>query len=367
MAKKTHSLATSEPRIAVLRTSDRGSFKRCRRRWGWQSALKQNLTTKNNPSYYWIGTGGHFALEDYYGYNRFLHPVEALHAYVDACKAQQRKQKFGLPDDWQEQATLCEGILENYLMWIQSRDEYETVWIDGKPQVEITCHIPLDIPPPPGFDSVAYQFTLDRLVKCEGEYWILDWKFYKSFGQGGLEFDQQMSAYIWAAEAVFPFDIAGGILHEFRKELPNEPRILSTGKISTAEHQGTTHGLYRDALVRLYGDVERAPSANIKCLNNLAASESEDRDDFIRRSRTRRTKAQMQAEGTKIMMEVVDMCNPDLPLYPNPTRDCSWDCSLQDICLMMDRDDDWEFQLKETTVSREEENYGWRHYLKYPE
>jgi len=352
--------------IAVLRTSDRGAFKRCRRRWGWQSALRQNLTTRDNPSYYWIGSGGHFALEDFYGYNRYQHPVEALHAYVAACKEQQRRHKYGLPDDWQDQATLCEGILENYLMWCTTRDPYETVWINNVPQVEVTCHIPLDVAPPPGFDRLVYQFTLDRLVKVEGEYWILDWKFYKSFSQGGLEFDQQMSAYIWAAQAVFPFEIAGGILHEFKKDLPSAPRILANGKISTAEHQSTTYGLYRDALIRLYGDVGRAPQTNVNCLNELAARETPDRDDFIRRSRTRRTPEQIRAEGTKILMEVEDMCNPNLPLYPNPTRDCSWDCNLQDICLMMDRDDDWEHQLQEATVQRTEENTEWRQYLKAP-
>jgi len=350
-------------RIAVVRTSDRGTFKRCRRKWGWGSPLRQNRGTKDNPSYFWIGTGGHFALEDYYGHNHFGHPVEAFRAYVRACKQVERKEGYGLPDDWEEQSTLCEGILDNYLMWLSNREDYETVWIKGEPQVEITCHIPLPVEPPPGFDKVVYQFTLDRLVKLEREYWILDWKFYKSFGQGDLAFDQQMSAYIWAAQSMFEFPIAGGILNEFKKTLPTPPRILSTGKISSAKNQTTTHGLYREALIDLYGEASRAPTANIRCLNELASRESADRDDFIKRTKTRRTELQQRAEGTKILMEIEDMCNPNLPLYPNPTRDCSWDCGLRDVCLMMDRDDDWEFQLDELTIQRTEESGRWRKHL----
>ncbi len=303
-------------------------------------------------------------MEDYYGYNIYQHPVEAFRAYVGACKRLYQRERHGLPDDWEEQSTLAEGILEYYLLWATNRDEYKTVWIDGKPQVEITCHIPLPVTPPPGFDKVVYQFTLDRLVEIEGEYWILDWKFYKSFGTGDLEYDQQLSAYIWAAAAVFELPIAGGILHEFKKTIPKQPLILASGKISTNKKQGTTHGLYRDALINLYGDVSKAPHGNVGCLNDLAAQESEDRDNFIKRSRTSRTELQQQAEGTKILMECEDMCNPDLPLYTNATRDCSWDCNLKEVCLMIDRDDDWSEQLEDSTIQRTEVSDSWRKYLK---
>lgn len=358
------------PGKAVIRTSDRSLFKRCRRKWGWGSGLRQNLRIRDSASYFWLGSGGHYALEDYHGYNRHQHPVEAFQAYVEACKTFHSKHKYGLPDDWEEQSTLCEGILEYYLIWAENRDTYKTVWIDGVPQVEIRCEIPLtsyinpELLKVSNFDEVVYQFTFDRLVEVEDEYWILDWKFYKAFSQSSLEYDQQMSAYIWGAATMFDKPIAGAILHEFRKELASPPKVLSTGKLSTAKHQKTTHRLYRDALVKLYGDVEKAPRGCVSVLNDLGNRETEDRDDFIKRTRTRRTEMQQQAEGTKILMEIEDMINPDLPLYTNATRDCSWDCSLQDVCLMMDRDDDWSSLLSDITVSRDEEFDQWRQHLK---
>lgn len=357
-------------RKAVIRTSDRGLFKRCRRKWSWHSGLKRNLSVKDTPSYFWIGTGGHFALEDYHGYNYFGHPVEAFNAYVDACKRFARKHKFGLPTDWEEQQELGQGILEHYLIWMQHREHHETVWIDGEPQVEIKCEIPLPIPEHvlerSGYDEVVYQLTLDRLVEVDDEYWITDYKFYKQFGQGSLDFDAQMSAYIWGAQTIFDKPIAGAILHEFVKKVPNDPKILGTGKISHASTQGTTHRLYREALIHMYGDVEKAPKQNLNCLNDLAHRESADRDDFIKRTKTRRTELQQQATGTYILMEAADMIDPDLPLYPNFTRDCSWDCSLQDICMMIDRDDNWELLLEELTISDDEEQEAWRHHLVLP-
>jgi hypothetical protein len=357
-------------RKAVIRTSDRAGFKRCRRKWNWHSGIRRNLRVKDTPSYFWIGTGGHYALEDYHGYNLFGHPVEAFNAYVEACKAFSRKHGYGLPDDWEEQQTLGQGILEHYLIWMQGREHHETVWIDGQPQVEIRCEIPLPIPEEAlehaGLDEVVYQLTLDRLVEINGEYWITDYKFYKQFSQAQLAFDAQCSAYIWGASAVFDKPIAGAILHELVKKVPHEPKVLGSGKLSHSASQSTTHRLYREALIHMYGDVAKAPSANIKCLNDLAHQESEERDNYIRRTRTRRTELQNQAQGTIIMMEAMDMINPDLPLYPNPTRDCSWDCSLQDICLMVDRDDDWEQLLRDMTVDDSEEHDEWRSYLKTP-
>jgi hypothetical protein len=354
-----------EPKLRklVIRTSDRSAFKRCRRKWGWHSGIRQNLRIKDSPSYFWVGTGGHFALEDWHGYNHFGHPVEAFNAYVTACKETKRRLGFGLPDDWEEQTELAQGILEHYLIWCQHREMHKTVWIDGEPQCEIKCEIPLPVEPPEGYDIVVYQLTLDRLVEIDGEFWITDYKFYKTFSQAMLDMDAQMSAYIWGASTIFEKPIAGAILHEFRKEVPHEARILSTGKISHAKDQLTTQRIYREALINMYGDVDNAPMMNVRCLNDLAAQESPERDKFIKRSRTRRNEMQMQAEGTKVLMEAEDMTNPDLPLYPNPTRDCSWDCDLQDICLMIDRDDDWSNLLGELTIARTEENDQWRVHL----
>ena len=117
----------------------------------------------------------------------------------------------------------------------------------------------------------------------------------------------------------------------------------------------------------MYGTIEKAPRNNVNCLNDLAHQEGDNRDKFIKRTFSRRTQAQQEAQGSMILMEAEDMLNPDLPLYPNPTRDCSWDCSLQDICLMVDRDDDWEPLLLELTVAKTEEIYTWRDHLVLPQ
>lgn len=40
--------------------------------------------------------------------------------------------------------------------------------------------------------------------------------------------------------------------------------------------------------------------------------------------------------------------------YPNPTRDCSWDCDFKDVCPMMDNGDYWRAFLADSYVEREQ-------------
>lgn len=355
---------------AVIRTSDRIAFKRCRRKWDFASGLRQNLTPSQGPNYFWIGTGGHFALEDYHGYNNYGHPAEAFRAYVEAWRQYSSKSRMQMPDDWKEQAELGTALLDYYMLWLQERDPLPTHWVDGIPQVEVKAEIalPMEYFSPEIQDmydeGVFYQCTLDRVVNVDGELWLQDYKFYKQFSQAMLEFDTQMSAYIWCGHVMYPdAPIAGAILQEHKKDLPNPPRILQSGDISVAKNQKTTHRLYRQGLIDMYGEVNNAPSANIGLLNHLAGIESKDRDAFIRRSWSVRTPEQAVSTGQKILMEAEDMLNPNIPLYTNETKDCSWDCSFQDVCIMMDRNDNWEDVLRETTVSRIDETDDWREYL----
>lgn len=362
-------------KIARIRTSDRALFKRCRRKWNWQSHLRQNRDVRQRQSYFWIGTGGHFALEDYHGHNQYGHPVVAFRAYVEAYRRWVSKSKGAqqLPDDWEEQAEIGEAILDYYVTdWLKLRDPLATHWVDGYPQVELNIEVELPFTREQldhfQLDKVIYGMKLDRIVVIEGELWVQDYKFYKNFSTSGLDGDEQMSAYVWGASCVYAdMPVAGAIHQQFKKTIPTPPKVLGNGRLSTDERQGTTHRLYHTALEHMYGTIEAAPLANRHYLAHLAESETEDRDAFILRERTYRSLAEQQATGTQIMMEVEEMLDPAIRIYPNHTRDCSWDCQLNSVCANVDRDDDWVAELEDTTTTRTEENEGWRKLLPSPQ
>lgn len=73
--------------IIPVHSSDRGSFKRCRRYWNWSSPTRQNLMLRADThginTNFWFGTGIHWALEQYYTPGLRRDPVEAWKTWFD--------------------------------------------------------------------------------------------------------------------------------------------------------------------------------------------------------------------------------------------------------------------------------------------
>jgi hypothetical protein len=84
-------------------------------------------------------------------------------------------------------------------------------------------------------------------------------------------------------------------------------------------------------------------------------AETPDKDRFIVRELLRRNNHMCQAEALKILLETEDMLNPDLPLYPNPTRQCPYMCSFLTPCVTMDDGGDWEYELEREYSERDQD------------
>lgn len=357
-------------RVAFIRTSDRITFRRCRRKFNWSYIHRENLTGRKAKAPLWFGTGFHFAMEDYHGLRMFETPTDAFRAYVSACR---RTPGFEMPSDWEEHLELGIGMFDYYAEWLGYRDPLVTLEVGGVPQVEVNFQVPINLDPQflnsLGYDRAVYTGTIDRVVlDDEGRIWLVDYKTAKAIQTSHLETDPQITAYCWAAQQIYNLPVAGFLYQQHRKVVAHEPAFLkSTKMFSVAKNQLTTHTLYRNALLKLYGDVTKAPDANIAFLNELAAQESQRADSLIARNEVERNQHQIDAEGPKIVLEAYDMLNPDLALYPNPTRDCSWDCDFRTACLNMDDGSDWVHEIEQSTINREEDDLSWRSRVQYPE
>ena len=351
-------------RVAVIRTHDRIAFKRCRRMWNWSSNLRGNLTPDRTATPLWLGSGIHFALEDYHGAKHFETASCALTAYAEASR---KVKHLSPPDDWREALELGQAMMDYYEDWLIIRDPLTTLVVDGVPQVEVEFEIPIPIEHP-DFDRVVYRGAFDR-VSVDGDniLWLVEYKSAIRFESLHLPTDPQVTAYCWALNHCYPGYAGWGVIYQQHKKVePKEPHYLGSGKLSSNKSQGTSYRLYRDAIVNMYGSVEKAPKSNRDCLNHLASTESEDRDPFIRRDRVSRTKHELMMEEQKILAEANDILNPEIPLYPNPTRDCSF-CSFHAPCMAFDDGSDWEQLLEENYISRKKESQAWRRHLKLPE
>lgn len=353
----------------VLRTSDRLLFRRCRRLWGWMSHLRQGRVLRESADYLWFGTGIHYALEDFHGLNLYGNPALAFLAYVEAGA----RAKI-LPATWQEHQEMGLALMAYYAEeWLRSRPGLETYEVDGKPQVEVNGAIDLGARTPDG-RRILYGFTMDRIIVDEyGRLWIVEYKTAKVVRLFHFDVDEQITSYCWCAWKLYNRPIAGVVYQQFVKKTPTLPKILSSGKVSTDTRQSTSAALYAKMLTDMYGTLELAPNENIRALNKFRSLEDEDKDKFIVRHRIERNQRQIESFEEKVRMELEEITNPNLPLYPNPTKDCEYMCPMQAACVAMDDGSDWEgtlntysFSTEDGLTQREKEQMQWRMFLPEP-
>lgn len=222
------------------------------------------------------------------------------------------------------------------------------------------------------YQEVVFHGKLDAIVEDQyGQWWILDYKTAKAFDTGKLALDPQISKYCWAAEQSLDHEIAGMLYLQVSKNPPKAPKITTKG-ISTDKRQRTTHKIYRNALIEMYGDVKAAPAANISFLNDLVSEEDEHGNKFIRIDWVERNEEMKANTYRHIIEEARDMLHPKARIYINPTKDCSWDCPFKVMCTAMEEGADWQIYLEDYEVRNETMNSEYptweiRMFRKYPE
>lgn len=178
----------------------------------------------------------------------------------------------------------------------------------------------------------------------------------------------------WAAWRLYGRPVAGVIYQQHRKNIPTLPKVLASGKVSTDARQQTSAALYGKMLGDMYGSIDVAPKDNILCYNKYVMAEDEDKDRFVVRHRIERNERQLLSFEEKVYMELEEISREDLPMYPNPTKDCEFMCPLQAACVAMDDGSDWEGILNSYSIphidglsQRDMEQATWRHLLPEPE
>jgi hypothetical protein len=345
--------------------SDRILFKRCRRKWDFTSKLRQNLEPRDSfsPSAF-FGTGIHFALEDFHGYNLFGHPIAAFQAYYDCFD---RETELNI--DCEALAALAPGMFNYYIdEWMPTRKKFRTYIYNGIPQVEVRVILELkDLSKQLGL-PVYYSMVFDRIVEDdEGRLWIMDFKTVTQFDIAKLETDPQISTYSWGAELYYKRPIEGFVYLQFKKKLVDDPKILKNGDISVDKSQNTNYYRYLELIKFKFGNVNSAPEKYVECLNELLMEESEYGDKYIRYDLVRRNEYSRKKEYGLIKMEILDMMAKDVRIYPNPTAQCKMDCLFRNACIALDDGGDSQYILDNNFKKVEEGTRDkWKKKLIYP-
>lgn len=354
----------------IIRTSDRGQFKRCRQLWDFTSIMRGNYQYAPGVEPLDFGTAVHKGLEVYYDPTTWDGPSEVkeqmcLAAFRGSMNLwRERIRATGMWEQMSETFTehwvLGEGMLEHYFLWAPHEDRnYRPVRVEAEFEVGIPVDMHAELPR--GFSAkckfgdefatlhywevpVVYQGRIDLIFQDlrDGTLWIYDHKTAAQFGQTEhLELDQQCGSYVWACKKILGLDVSGVIYGELRKKAPKDPDILQSGLPSRNKSQSTTPEMYR-AYLQEKG-IPEEPYQDF--LQSLAA----DGQQYFRRIEVHRSDAEMAALEANIVNESIDMIdNPRI--YPNPSRWNCNGCKFRTPCLMVQEGNDAAWYLDNSNM-----------------
>lgn len=390
-----------------IHTSERRSFRSCRRRWDWIS--RQFYYPRITPRPLEFGVAFHAAMEEYYKsyLGLFVNPDPdaSLAIAVATFKKVTREQRLNyfklngdidpeMSADYKDRVDLGVKMLEYYFTQVAPKQHAGL-----KPvKVEIKFEVPIKNPDtgeqdlwckcdhcwrrysryilqlPEGDQINAARYSIEVMNKgnwkglpvtfggrldiiwedTEGRYWIGDWKTAArlSGAEASDEYlwnDDQISGYV-AALRLIGINVVGFIYAEIKKAVPEEPEPLERRRLgrlfSINKSMNTDWELYKTTVEQ----------------NDPEAFEAGLYDDHIR---------SLMEEGPKfhswhpvfrndeectqalenLWKEAKEMTNPNLLIYPNQGRfHCKGfgnfgGCAFWEPCLGKNRGEDYQYAL----------------------
>jgi len=316
------------------------------------------LEPKRRTSALWLGTGVHYALQHHYipGRSRGALPQATFLKWADNWEAEHADEVSDM--DEEERMSLKQdiatgyAILEHYYEYCHEWDDFEVLASeqpflvpvrdpDGN-QLHVRWKYPL---PAGGWEVVArpvfHGGRWDTVVKDrQGRVWIMDHKTAeKKPDERKLLNDDQISTYLWGALYGGYENVGGFIYNVLRKKTPMVPDAVYVGTkreglTRAAKSLGaTTEKLYREAI--------KAKGYNIDdYADELGHLQRVGTSEFFERHLVERSRAEIKETGLRIYLECLDMFDPEVRIYPNPTFACPW-CPFLSPCLAMSDGADW--------------------------
>lgn len=294
--------------------TERAAFKLCRRQHDY--AYRQHLVPNEvRPSAMWIGRLVHFALAEYYS-GRDWHT--GFDSWIDRHSASGGDE--GLDPETIAAMSLAEALIQTYVEYAQANDTWEVLEVEPSWTISVPgARAPLECHP-------------DLVVREAGRLWIVDHKTCASFKQPAeLQWDDQMTGYLYAAWRRYGEMPAGAIYNQIRKSIPRRPMLLKSGdRLSVDKSIDTTYDIYLAAILEHGFD----PANYTALLENLK------KNRFICREVIPHNSIELQNFEVQCGQEIEDIRSELTFRYPNKTHDCAWRCSFKGLCQAQDEGGD---------------------------
>lgn len=358
----------------MIRTSERRSFRSCRRRWDW--AYVQGYTPLSEPTYLEFGRAFHVAMETIY--NPFTWDTTdaqqklelATAEFVNECEDQRKLylKAVGEPrldreerDHYDQCIILGRGMLDYYMEFVHGVDDvwFRPVRVEVEFEAPITdengepvlCHnSPHCGQHHSNPDVCTYGGRIDALVEdiVFGGYWIFDWKTAASLRASFdiLENDDQACSYCWACREKLGVDIRGFVFAEIRKDYPRFPKELKRTrngcKFSTDKNMATTASIYRRHV-----KINDKAAYEAGCYDEFLYWLENDKDaaKFHNWIKIKKSPTELRNIGQDIADETMDMVNPSLRRYPSFGRFSCPSCAYRTPCKARTSGEDYLYTL----------------------
>lgn len=390
-----------------IHTSERLSFRGCRRRHKWVFVDRWYPVTTPKPLEF--GSAFHKAMETWYdpemwGKDAETRETLALLAFKNMCIEQKNhyiKLNNGqidpeLDQDFKERVELGEGMLryhcsmvspklDGHLKPLKVEIEFEVpirdpngevvyckcdqCWklyeasADGLARVEVPVLMYKDGTTGPASNKVyrasfweglplTYGGRIDCLMMDEhGRLWIVDWKTAARLsgqeeGDAPDEFillDDQITSYCWALW-VLGLDIAGFIHHEIKKAFPIEPEPNKINRKGCWYSVSKQQNTSYDLYLETIGEGDPQGLA-AGAYDNFLEWLKDEGPRFFSRKQVLRTPTELANAGYNIWLEAMDIIDPALRVYPSPGRFACTFCAYRQPCLGTNRDEDVEYMF----------------------
>lgn len=336
--------------VPVLRTSERGDFKRCP--FLWETTWVRGLTTKRQPAWSWFGTAVHAGLEVRYqpGVKRGK-LSKAIDAGLESMEAQ-----IGMiytaggdvdDDEKVEANELLIAMLTGYYAYYGDESEWEVIHSEQAFQIDV-----MD----PNDESKLLaiytgqwdSFMRNRITKKK---WLWDHKTRKAFTSNWsyLELNDQAGSYLWVAPEVLrqmgllgkKENIEGIVFNFLRKHLPDTRPLDSDGKARNQPQKDdfkvALEGAGVDLPARLPSIAVLKEMAEEAGLPEVLGPVSKVQPaPLFHREEVYRAPQERATMGVRVQNEVANMNamrRGKLPIYKTPTEECNR-CKIFEYCLL---------------------------------
>jgi hypothetical protein len=312
-----------------VHASERTAFKRCRREWDLSSRNRKNLEPISRSSPIDLSKALRDALAVYYfpgmwEWDRAI--VQPLVHRAFDRSVREQAQASGDGQEQQEVLDRAHTLLDAYAAWAPSVDNFTPIRVE----VDFEVNIPDPAKPgsnlvTPGGQELRYFDRVDLLaIDSDDAYWVVQHRLVTDSwtDQDALQLDERTIAWCWAWPLFYMgMHITGTVYNELRADAGQlqTPPPFPTGRAQQHVHHR-----------RMYARSGTVSGERVQVEGT----------DAFRRTRIRRSEAELAAAGANLAAELGIATHPDVAVYPSPEPRVCARCDYRAPCLVLNQGGD---------------------------